>query len=139
MSDSKLPSKIDQLVGQRLRWRRRELSLTQEQLGEKLSLTFQQVQKYEKGVNRISAGRLYEMSTALDVPVLYFFEGAEDYLAMPNQHLAEDSEAGPLPLMDHEAMELIAAFQQIRDETLRKSFLNTIKAAAASGKSSDDG
>ncbi|MEQ8558439.1 MAG: helix-turn-helix transcriptional regulator [Henriciella sp.] len=132
MSESKLPSKIDHLVGQRLRWRRRELRLTQEQLGEKLGLTFQQVQKYEKGVNRISAGRLYELSTVLDVPVLYFYEGAEDYLALPNGSLNEDSEpAAPLPLMDQEAMELLSAFQKIEDEELRKTLLATIKAAAA--------
>ena len=132
MSESKLPSKIDHLVGQRLRWRRRELRLTQEQLGERLGLTFQQVQKYEKGVNRISAGRLYELSTVLDIPVLYFYEGAEDYLGLPNGAVKEDSEpAGPLPLMDQEAMELLSAFQQIEDEELRKTLLATIKAAAA--------
>lgn len=138
MSDSKLPSKIDQLVGQRLRWRRRELRLTQEQLGEKLSLTFQQVQKYEKGINRISAGRLYEMSTVLDVPVLYFYDGAEEYLSLPNTYMAEDSEPGPLPQMDQEAMELISAYQQINDEALRKSFLATIKAAAQAGHSEEE-
>ncbi|WP_300381723.1 helix-turn-helix domain-containing protein [Henriciella sp.] len=132
MSESKLPSKIDHLVGQRLRWRRRELRLTQEQLGEKLGLTFQQVQKYEKGVNRISAGRLYELSTVLDIPVLYFYEGAEDYLGLPEGGFNEDAEpAAPLPLMDQEAMELLAAFQQIEDESLRKSLLATIRAAAA--------
>lgn len=131
MSESKLPSKIDHLVGQRLRWRRRELKLTQEQLGEKLGLTFQQVQKYEKGVNRISAGRLYEMSTVLDIPILYFYEGAEDYLALPGSVREDNEPAGPLPQLDQEAMELLAAFQQIEDEDLRKSLLSTIKAAAA--------
>ena len=83
MSDSKLPSRIDRLIGQRLRWRRKELRLTQEQLGETLGLTFQQVQKYEKGVNRISAGRLYEISSVLDIPVLYFYEGTFKYLILP--------------------------------------------------------
>lgn len=132
MPESKTPNKIDQLVGQRIRWRRKELKWTQEQLGEKLSLTFQQVQKYEKGVNRISAGRLFEVAGVLDVPILYFFEGAEDYLAMP-AGMAEDSEAAPLPHLDQEAMELVAAFQKIEDDLLRKSLLNTIKAAAAAG------
>jgi transcriptional regulator with XRE-family HTH domain len=132
MSESKLPSKIDHLVGQRLRWRRRELRLTQEQLGERLGLTFQQVQKYEKGVNRISAGRLYEMSTVLDIPILYFYEGAEEYLALPNGAVAEDGEPpAPLPQLDQEAMELLSAFQNIDDEDLRKSLLSAIKAAAA--------
>lgn len=132
MSESKLPSKIDHLVGQRLRWRRRELRLTQEQLGEKLGLTFQQVQKYEKGVNRISAGRLYEISTVLDIPILYFYEGAEDYLALPDGGIREEGEPpAPLPQLDQEAMELLSAFQKIEDDELRKSLLAAIKAAAA--------
>ena len=100
MSDSKLPSRIDRLIGQRLRWRRKELKLTQEQLGETLGLTFQQVQKYEKGVNRISAGRLYEISSVLEIPVLYFYEGAEEYLSLPASGLAEESEAAPLQEID---------------------------------------
>tara|TARA_B100000949_G_C14254041_1_gene439588 strand:- start:43 stop:456 length:414 start_codon:yes stop_codon:yes gene_type:complete len=131
MPESKLPNKIDELVGQRIRWRRKELKWTQEQLSERLSLTFQQVQKYEKGVNRISAGRLYEMSRVLEVPVFYFFDGAEEYLSLPGQFEEETSEAAPLPQIDQEAMELVSAFQQIRDEGLRKSLLATIKAAAA--------
>ncbi|WP_290491076.1 helix-turn-helix domain-containing protein, partial [Hyphomonas sp. UBA4508] len=80
MADNKLPSGIDRVVGQRIRWRRKELKLTQEKLGELLGLTFQQVQKYEKGVNRVSAGRLFEMSTAMGVPITYFFDGAETFL-----------------------------------------------------------
>ena len=131
MPESKLPNKIDELVGQRIRWRRKELKWTQEQLSERLSLTFQQVQKYEKGVNRISAGRLYEMSRVLEVPVFYFFDGAEEYLSLPGQFEEETSEAAPLPQIDQEAMELVSAFQKIRDEGLRKSLLATIKAAAA--------
>lgn len=130
MSESKLPSRIDRLIGQRLRWRRKELKWTQEQLGELLGLTFQQVQKYEKGVNRISAGRLYEIASVLEVPVLYFYEGAEEYLSLPQTQFAEENDAAPLPEMDQEAMELISAFQQIEDDVLRKSLLATIKAAA---------
>lgn len=74
MSENKSPSGIDRIVGQRLRWRRRELKLTQEQLGEKLGLTFQQVQKYEKGVNRVSAGTLYEISKVLGLHISWFFD-----------------------------------------------------------------
>lgn len=131
MSESKLPNRIDELVGQRIRWRRKELKWTQEQLSERLSLTFQQVQKYEKGVNRISAGRLYEMAVVLDLPVAYFFEGAEEYLSLPGQLNEDASEPAPLPQIDQEAMELLSAFQQIDDAGLRKSLLATIKAAAA--------
>ena len=75
MADSKLPSGIDRVVGQRIRWRRKELKLTQEKLGEQLGLTFQQVQKYEKGVNRISAGRLFEIARVLGVDIGFFYEG----------------------------------------------------------------
>ncbi len=132
MSESKSPSGIDRVVGQRLRWRRRELKLTQEQLGEKLGLTFQQVQKYEKGVNRISAGRLFEVSEVLTVPVSYFFEGVEEMLGTRPMTVHEDEHPPALPLIDSEAMELVTAFQKITDAGLRRSLLVTIRAAGAS-------
>ncbi len=132
MSESKLPSDIDRIVGQRVRWRRRELKLTQEKLGDLLDLTFQQVQKYEKGVNRISAGRLYEMSGVLGVPVTYFYDGAEDHLekARSAVHEGDDPGAVAAPVISTDTMELIAAFQKIEDPGLRKSILGTVRAAA---------
>lgn len=129
MPESKLPNRIDELVGQRIRWRRKELKWTQEQLSEKLGLTFQQVQKYEKGVNRISAGRLYELACVLDVEIGYFFEGAKEYLSLPQQFQEDAAEAAPLPQFDHEAMDLVSHFQQIRNDELRKALLATVKAA----------
>jgi transcriptional regulator with XRE-family HTH domain len=69
---------VDAWVGARLQLRRKELGLSQAALGEKLGVTFQQIQKYEKGKNRVSAGVLYEISKALDVPVGYFFEDFEE-------------------------------------------------------------
>lgn len=131
MSESKLPSEIDRVVGQRLRWRRRELKYTQERLGELLDLTFQQVQKYEKGVNRISAGRLYEIAHVLSVPVTYFYDGAEDYLNAGVGGLREGDEAPSAPVMNAETQDLITAFQRIEDPNLRRSILATVKAAAA--------
>lgn len=133
MSESKLPSDIDRIVGQRVRWRRRELKLTQEKLGDLLDLTFQQVQKYEKGVNRISAGRLYEMANVLEVPVTYFYDGAEDHIHNARAAVHEDSDGEPVaaPVISTETMELIAAFQRIDDSALRKSILSTVRAAAA--------
>ena len=131
MPESKLPNRIDELVGKRIRWRRKELKWTQEQLSERLSLTFQQVQKYEKGVNRISAGRLYELAGVLDVPIEYFFEGADEYLSFPEQFQEDAAEAAPLPQFDHQAMDLVSHFQRIQNEELRKSLLATVKAAAA--------
>ena len=131
MTDSKLPSGIDRVVGQRIRWRRRELKLTQERLGELLELTFQQVQKYEKGVNRVSAGRLYEIAGVLGVPISYFFEGAEEFLDAEHAEFAEDEDEPHAPVMTPETLELISAFHKIEDLSLRKSLLNTVRAAAS--------
>ncbi len=130
MSESKTPSGIDRIVGQRIRWRRRELKLTQEQLGEKLDLTFQQVQKYELGVNRVSAGRLYEIAEVLSAPITYFFDGAESYLEKSTHHVA-DGEDAQVPILNAETLDLVAAFQRIEDASLRKSLLNTVRAAAS--------
>ena len=130
MSENKLPSGIDRVVGQRVRWRRRELKLTQERLGELLNLTFQQVQKYEKGVNRVSAGRLFEIASVLGVPITYFYEGAEGFVEHENAQAAEDGKAHA-PVMNSETLELIAAFQKIEDNSLRKSLLGTVRAAAS--------
>ncbi|NBC19740.1 MAG: helix-turn-helix domain-containing protein [Alphaproteobacteria bacterium] len=130
MSDSKHPSDIDRIVGQRVRWRRRELKLTQEKLGDLLDLTFQQVQKYEKGVNRISAGRLYEVASVLGVPVTYFYDGAEESLATERAGFAEMDEDVQAPVMNSETLDLVAAFQNIADPALRKSILATVKAAS---------
>ncbi len=132
MTESKAPSGIDRVVGQRLRWRRRELKLTQEQLGEKLGLTFQQVQKYEKGVNRISAGRLFEVADVLTVPITYFYEGVEEMMTSRPMALHEGDHPPTLPVIDSEAMELVTAFQKITDRSLRRSLLDTIRAAGAS-------
>ena len=140
MADNKLPSGIDRVVGQRIRWRRKELKLTQEKLGELLGLTFQQVQKYEKGVNRVSAGRLFEMSTAMGVPITYFFDGAETFLDHDAAYVAEDGDAIHAPVMTSEILDPIAAFQKIEDQSLRKSLLGTIQAAATAfdGKQQDE-
>jgi transcriptional regulator with XRE-family HTH domain len=139
MSDSKLPSGIDRVVGQRIRWRRRELKLSQEQLAELLSLTFQQVQKYEKGVNRVSAGRLFEIASVMGVNVNYFYDGAESQLEDDRQHrFAEggsESDGPRAPVLDAETLDLIAAFQKIEDDSLRKSLLNTVRAAASAFES----
>ena len=139
MSESKLPSGIDRVVGQRIRWRRRELKLSQEQLAELLSLTFQQVQKYEKGVNRVSAGRLFEIASVMGVQVNYFYDGAESQLEEDRQQrFAEGGPAGEgprAPVLDAETLDLIAAFQKIEDDSLRKSLLNTVRAAASAFES----
>src|ERR1700716_3163332 len=95
----KMPTPIDRHVGSRVRMRRVMLRMSQEKLGEALGLTFQQVQKYEKGTNRIGASRLQQISRTLDVPPAYFFEGAPSFEAISNPEpgqmggVAEDSNA----------------------------------------------
>ena len=131
MSESKMPSGIDRLVGQRLRWRRRELRLTQEKLGDLLNLTFQQVQKYEKGVNRISAGRLYEVAAALGVPIGYFYDGASELLPNATLRVGEESGSDVAPVLSPEAVELVTAFESITDPAMRKTLLDTISNTAA--------
>ena len=83
MSAKKASNPIDKHVGSRVRMRRIMLGMSQEKLGEALRLTFQQVQKYEKGANRIGAGRLQQISRILGVPVAFFFEGAPHVVGMP--------------------------------------------------------
>ncbi|MEO9969141.1 MAG: helix-turn-helix transcriptional regulator [Hyphomonadaceae bacterium] len=131
MSESKTPSGIDRLVGQRLRWRRRELRLTQEKLGDLLNLTFQQVQKYEKGVNRISAGRLYEVAAALGVPIGYFYDGASEFLSDTSLRISEDRGSNAVPVLSPEAVELVSAFETITDPAMRKTLLETVTNTAA--------
>lgn len=107
--------------------------MTQEQLGEKLGFTFQQVQKYEKGVNRIAAGRLFEIAQVLGITITYFYEGVDDMLILPHRmNVQEDEHPPSLPVMDGEAVELVKAFQNIGDKGLRRSLMETIQAAAAS-------
>ena len=133
MSENKLPNLIDKHVGRRIRWRRRELKLSQEKLGEMLGLTFRQVQKYEKGVNRISAGRLFEVGKVLDVTINYFYQGVEEVGDLAAIGVAEEGEDGDLAgMIDANAIDLVTAFQSIPDPRLRKSLLDAVKAAAES-------
>jgi transcriptional regulator with XRE-family HTH domain len=128
--ESKLPNLIDKHVGRRLRWRRRELKLSQEVLAERLGVTFQQVQKYERGANRVSAGRLFELAQALDTTIPYFFEGADAVNAAISQGMAAEGTdfAG---LIDADAVDLVIAFQAIDDPDLRRSILAMVKKSAA--------
>lgn len=138
MSENKIPNDVDRVVGMRMRLRRRDLKLTQEQLGDKLGLTFQQVQKYEKGVNRVSAGRLFELAGVLEVPITYFFEGIGEMIDGSAMMVAETEAPPILPTIDMEAIDLVTAFQKIEDKDLRKTLLATIRAAAATAEKATD-
>ena len=136
---STTPNPIDVHVGRRLRLRRTLLGLSQERLGELLGLTFQQVQKYERGANRIGSSRLYELSQILDVPVSFFFDdlsgeaGRGGGLAFSG--LAEDQptferEDEGLPLDRRETLELVRAYYRISDPAVRKRLFELTKALA---------
>ncbi len=128
--DSKLPSHIDKLVGHRLRARRRELRLSQDKLAERLGVTFQQVQKYERGANRISAGRLYELARALETTIPYFYQGAAE-VSTSVAGVAEES-AEFVSQIDTEAVDLMGAFRQDpRSRRCARAFLPWCKSQAA--------
>jgi transcriptional regulator with XRE-family HTH domain len=138
--DSKLPNLIDKHVGRRMRFRRKELKLSQEALAERLGVTFQQVQKYERGANRVSAGRLYEMARALDTTIAYFFHGAEAVeRALSRQAFAEDEDETFTGLIDQDAVDLVIAFQSILDPKVRKNILALVKSQAAADQRPEAG
>lgn len=120
---------IDLHVGRRLRQRRTALGLSQEKLGEALGLTFQQVQKYERGVNRVGASRLYDISRALGVPVCYFYEEIGDQPASERRGAGGQDSLGRLagPAADPETAELVRAFSLIADQGTRKDVLNIVR------------
>jgi len=126
------PNPIDVRVGARLRLRRNMLGLTQEKLGEAIGLTFQQVQKYERGANRIGASRLHELSRILDVPVTFFFDNTDPVRAPATsgfaQHPAEVFETDPL--RRQETIELVQAYFSIEDATVRRRLLDLAKVLA---------
>jgi transcriptional regulator with XRE-family HTH domain len=135
----KKPNPVDAHVGSRVRLRRMLLGMSQERLGESIGLTFQQVQKYEKGVNRIGASRLFEISKILDVPVQFFFEEAPyagDGSRAPG--LAEsDSETFILEFLNsREGLELNRAFVKIGDAKVRKSVVDLVRALSSGNSTS---
>ena len=113
---------VDVHVGKRVRHRRWMLGVTQQQLGEKVGIKFQQIQKYETGMNRISASRLWDIAAALDVPVSFFFEGYETgQVEDPIPAKEPDSAQGDL-LSDKEALDLVRSYYAIPENQRRKLF-----------------
>src|SRR3954447_20623695 len=116
MAAKKAPNPIDKHVGSRVRMRRMMLSMSQEKLGDALGLTFQQVQKYEKGTNRIGASRLQHLTQILDVPISFFFEGV---LTVPGKIIGKGVPPSPDNVTDflatRDGLALIKAFMRIKD------------------------
>ena len=133
------PHPVDIHVGSRVRLRRTLLGMSQEKLGDALALTFQQVQKYERGANRVGASRLFEISQILDVPVSFFFEEMSADTAALTPHsvdasgVAEGSEEfEPDPLAKRETLELVRAYYRIGDPRVRKRMFELTKSVASS-------
>src|ERR1051325_245561 len=118
-----IPNPTDVLVGARLRLRRNMLGLSQEKLGELIGLTFQQVQKYDRGTNRIGASRLHQLSRVLDVPVSFFFDDTDPVRApaIPGGFAEPPAEAFESdPLRRSETVELVEAYYAIDDPAVRR-------------------
>lgn len=122
----KVPNPVDVYVGSRIRMRRNILAMSQESLANAIHLTFQQVQKYEKGVNRVGASRLQQIASALQVPPSFFFEGVT---ATPDDKNAK----APTPnyisefLSTADGLELVKAFARIGDAKLRRAVVDLVR------------
>ncbi|MEK9660683.1 MAG: helix-turn-helix transcriptional regulator [Alphaproteobacteria bacterium] len=134
------PNPIDVHVGARLKLRRTLLGISQEKLAESVAITFQQIQKYERGINRIGASRLFDLAAVLDVSVDYFFEEMPQQVA--RQSPAQRSGAVPADVPDagydllarRETLELVRAYYQIGNEGVRKRLFELTKSIACTAE-----
>ena len=135
--EDKKPDPIDIHVGRRLRLRRDILKMSQEHLANSVGVTFQQIQKYEQGKNRVSASRLFDIAQVLGVPISYFFEGIEQNVLEQRPKRGGDAppgmaESGPDPIEADpmsrmESLELLRAYWKIRDDGARARLLDLVK------------
>ena len=129
---SRKPNPIDAHVGTRVRLRRMLLGMSQEKLGEHLGLTFQQVQKYEKGANRVGASRLQMIATILDTPVGYFFADAPiPSSTTDSKPVVQEEDAVTSFLATREGVELNLAFQRVANAKLRQNIVQLVKSLGA--------
>ena len=140
---SENPDPIDIHVGARLRMRRNLVGLSQEQLGKSLGLTFQQIQKYERGINRMGSSRLFQVAKTLAVPIAYFFEDLPSSLDMPAQVGFAEQEQAPIEgvapgaekgdydiLRRRETLELVRAYYRIQDSKQRRTVYDLVRSMA---------
>lgn len=126
------PDPIDVHVGSRVRLRRTLLGMSQEKLGDALGLTFQQIQKYERGANRIGSSRLFKLSQILDVPVSFFFDDMPDDVEQVGRGF-DESPAEPFEadqLSRRETLELVRAYYRIGEPKVRKRMFELVKSIA---------
>lgn len=135
IENKKKPNPVDIHVGSRVRLRRNMIGMSQEKLGEQLGITFQQVQKYEKGTNRIGASRLQAIAGILDVPVSFFFEDAPDTTKRTGQGFEENNSTRYVVdfLNSSEGIQLNRAFVKIADPQVRRKVVDLVKALGGDG------
>lgn len=130
------PHLVDVHVGSRVRLRRTMLGMSQEKLGDAVGLTFQQIQKYERGANRIGASRLYQFSHIMDVPVSFFFEdmptAAKGVSGIPDTGTSDLAQADLQndPMQRQETLELVRAYYRIGDEKVRRRLYDLLRSLA---------
>lgn len=131
IENKKKPNPIDVHVGSRIRLRRNMLGMSQEKLGENLGITFQQIQKYEKGTNRVGASRLQAIASILSVPVSFFFEDAPGREIGDAKGLAEDATTFVVDFLNStEGIQLNRAFARISQPKVRRKIIDLVKALA---------
>jgi transcriptional regulator with XRE-family HTH domain len=147
MSEQRRSNPIDLAVGQRMKQRRRQLSWSQEELADKLGLSFQQVQKYERGANRVSAGRLFQLCEVLDVDVSYFFDGLTR-AAVAREEGDPDALSLARLVAPPGALDVLTAYGELASARRRKMVISfarmlveeeTAEAAGRSGAAHDEG
>jgi transcriptional regulator with XRE-family HTH domain len=140
MASKGFPNPIDVHVGARIRLRRTLLGISQTALAEAIGLTFQQVQKYEKGSNRVSSSRLYDLARILDVPLSFFFEemsagvSAQTPSALMKSKQQPDIDYDKDPLAKRETLEFVRAYYKIQDPAVRKRVFELTKVIAKSSE-----
>lgn len=135
IENKKKPNPIDIHVGSRVRLRRNMLGMSQEKLGEALGITFQQIQKYEKGTNRVGASRLQAISTILNVPVSFFFEDAPGVAALTGGLSEANTTSFVVDFLNSaEGLQLNRAFAKINDPKVRRKIIDLVKALAGSAE-----
>ncbi len=127
------PSLVDVTVGERIRQRRLELKIGQEDLAAYLGITYQQLQKYENGKNRIAAGRLYDTARFLKTNIAYFFDGLDPLHSVMRRGAAEEG-AGLTGEPDDQLVEMVLAVKQVRDPAARTSLIALVKKQAKAAK-----
>jgi transcriptional regulator with XRE-family HTH domain len=136
MASKGFPNPVDVHVGNRIRLRRTLLGLSQEALAQQMGISFQQVQKYERGTNRATGSRLFDLSRVLDVPIAFFFDQMADEVEAQSPSQLNGSkprrvDAQPDTAIKRETLELVRAYYGIKDEAVRQRLIGVVRAVAA--------